>query len=149
MDEWKLEDGLLRDYIDGEVNRLLNVPDEDLRKCDALDLEYLEKLQEEELRSMLQRGYAEGAKTRAKARGISERAYEVARIIRTVHPWPRGRSKTCSRSPASCLRIAQEGSIEVPFGDEPLPPLYSCWSAVRKTACLLPISLSAWRRLPT
>ena len=84
MDEWKLEGKMLRQYVDIEITRLLAVPDEDMRKCDALDPRQFESLQEEEIRIMLSRGYNEGAKIRAQARGISGRVFDVCRIIRNV-----------------------------------------------------------------
>ena len=117
LDEWRLEGRMLRDYVENEVNRLLSVPDEDLRRCDGIDPDYLEKLQEDELRLMLHRGYAEGAKARAKARGISERAYEVSRIIRNVS---RGRVsiEEMVKVTRQLLRIAEETSVNVPFDDE-------------------------------
>ena len=110
MDEWKLEGKMLRDHVEGEINRLLGVPDEDLKKCDALDPAYLEKLQEEELRLMLQRGFNDGAKARAKARGISERVIDVCRIVRNVS---RGHVSVeeLVKMTRQMLRIAQEGNV--------------------------------------
>lgn len=117
LDEWRLDGRMLRDYVETEVNRLLSIPEEDLKKCDNLDPEYLEKLQEDELRLMLHRGYAEGAKTRAKARGITERAYEVARIIRNVS---RGRVTVDEmlKVTRQLLRIAGETGTSVPFEED-------------------------------
>ena len=117
LDEWRLDGRMLRDYVESEVDRLLSIPDEDLKKCDSLDPDYLEKLQEDELRLMLHRGYAEGAKARAKARGITERAYEVARIIRNVS---RGRVTVDEmlKVTRQLLRIADETGTSVPFEEE-------------------------------
>jgi len=117
LDEWRLDGRMLRDYVETEVNRLLSIPEEDLKKCDNLDPEYLEKLQEDELRLMLHRGYAEGAKVRAKARGITERAYEVARIIRNVS---RGRVTIDEmlKVTRQLLRIAGETGTGVPFEED-------------------------------
>lgn len=117
MDEWRLDGHMLRDYVEGEVNRLLDVPEDELRKCDNLDPEYLEKLQEDEIRLMLHRGYSEGAKVRAKARGISERAFEVARIIRNVS---RGRVTVDEmvKVTRQLLRISLETGVTVPFEED-------------------------------
>ncbi len=117
LDEWRLEGRMLRDYIEGEVTRLLQVPEEDLRKCDSIDPEYLEKLQEDELRLMLQRGYAEGARARAKARGISERAFEVVRIIRNVSR-ERVSVEEMIKVTRQLLRIADEKDVHAPFEDD-------------------------------
>jgi molecular chaperone DnaK len=84
LEAWKTGGKTLRQVIDQEVVRLLNVPEEELNKCDALDPEALSEMQEDEIRLVLDRGYAEGAKDRARARGISERVYEAVRLVRDV-----------------------------------------------------------------
>ena len=60
------------------------MPEEDLKRCDALDPDYLSQLQDDDLRIILQKGYSEGAKERARVRGISDRAFEVTRLIRSI-----------------------------------------------------------------
>lgn len=84
MDEWKVKGRTLREIVDEELERVLLVPEDDLKRCDSLDPEYLARLQDDEIKHILQRGYTEGARERAKARGISERAFEVTRLIRSL-----------------------------------------------------------------
>jgi hypothetical protein len=66
------------------VTRLLTVPQEDLHRCDAIDPDALSQLKEDEIRLMLEKGYHDGSKERAKARGISERAFQAIGLIRTI-----------------------------------------------------------------
>lgn len=117
LDEWRLDGRMLREYVDNEVTRLLTIPEDDLKKCDSLDPRNVEKLKEEEIHLMLHRGYTEGAKARAKARGITERAFEVARVIRNVS---RGRVTIDEMLKVirQLLRIAAETNTSVPFEEE-------------------------------
>jgi len=117
LDEWRLDGRMLREYVENEVNRLLGIPEDDLKKCAELDTDTWQKLGEDDIRLMLHRGYTEGAKALAKARGISERAFEVARLIRNVS---RGRVSIDEMMKVNrqLLRVAAEAGAVVPFGDE-------------------------------
>ena len=117
MDEWKVNGKSMRDHVEKEIDRLLSVPDEELRKCDALDLRHIEKLQEDELRQMLQRGYDEGSKARAQARGISPRVFDVCRIIRNI---TRGRVtvEELIKVSKQSLRAAKHARIPSTANDE-------------------------------
>jgi molecular chaperone DnaK len=84
MDSWKVKGKSLRQIIDGEVNRLLTVPADDLSKCEQIRPEQMDDLSEGDLKQMLEKGYDEGAKERARARGLSEQVYETVRLVRTV-----------------------------------------------------------------
>ncbi len=84
MDEWKVKGRTLREIVDEELERVLQVPEEDLKRCDALDPDYLSQLQDDDLRVILQKGYSDGAKERARVRGVSDRAFEVTRLIRSI-----------------------------------------------------------------
>jgi len=116
LDEWRLDGRMLREYVENEVNRLLNIPEDDLKKCDSL-VESMVKLREDDIRLMLHRGYTEGAKALAKERGITERAFEVARVIRNVS---RGRVTVDEMLKVNrqLLRIAAEAGAVVSFEDE-------------------------------
>ncbi len=51
MDEWKVKGRTLREIVDEELEHVLQVPEEDLKRCDALDPDYLSQLQDDDLRS--------------------------------------------------------------------------------------------------
>jgi len=84
MDSWKVKGRSLRQIIDSEVNRLLTVTPDDLSKCELLRPDQMDDLREEDLRVMLEKGYDEGAKERARTRGLTDQVYETVRLVRTV-----------------------------------------------------------------
>jgi len=117
MDEWKVKGRTLREIVDEELERVLAVPEEELKRCDSLDPDYLSRLQDEEIRLILSRGYTEGAKDRAKARGVSERAYEVTRLIRSISGG-RVTVETLLMVTKNMLDIARSKRITIPFVEE-------------------------------
>ncbi|MHB9133997.1 MAG: Hsp70 family protein [Armatimonadota bacterium] len=82
LDDAKGKGQTMKQRLDERVTQLLHVPEDDLRKCDGLDPDYLSKLQESEIQLMLEKGYEEAAKERILARGVSERVYEAVVLLR-------------------------------------------------------------------
>lgn len=84
LDNWKIQGKPLRDYLDGQIDKIMKLPNDELVKCDNIDPIYLAKLKEDEIKVLLEKGYNLGLKDRLRARSISEQVYEATSLIRSV-----------------------------------------------------------------
>ena len=84
QESWKINGRPVREVLRDEVNKLMTIPAPELARCESLDPQYAGNLLDSELKLILERGFSDGAREVAKARGVSENVFALARIIRAV-----------------------------------------------------------------
>lgn len=118
LDQYTIQGISLRNYIEKIINDMLYITEEDLRKCETIQVtDTLFELTEEEIKVALEKGYHDARDENwAPSRGVPKRAIEVLRNI----PWGPGESVpvdilisvaegllSTGRQHATCSKFAQ------------------------------------------